>query len=40
MAEKVKVFPLSITNSLIHHFEKKPQFSVTEEEKKVPEVKF
>ena len=36
----VTVFPSSITNSLIHHFEKKPQFSVTEEEKKVPEVKF
>lgn len=36
----VTVFPSSLTNSLIHHFEKKPQFSVTEEEKKVPEVKF
>lgn len=36
----VTVFPTSLTNSLIHHFEKKPQFTVTEEEKKVPEVKF
>ena len=36
----VTVFPTSLTNSLIHHFDKKPQFSVTEEEKKVPEVKF
>jgi LemA protein len=36
----VTVFPTSLTNSLIHHFEKKPQFSVSEEEKKVPEVKF
>ncbi len=36
----VTVFPTNLTNSLIHHFDKKPQFSVAEEEKKVPEVKF
>lgn len=36
----VTVFPTSITNSLVHHFEKKPQFTATEEEKKTPEVKF
>jgi len=36
----VTVFPTNLTNSLIHHFEKKPHFSVNEEEKKVPEVKF
>lgn len=36
----VTVFPTSLTNSLIHHFEKKPQFSVSEAEQKTPEVKF
>lgn len=36
----VTVFPTSITNSLIHHFEKKPQFSATETEQATPEVKF
>lgn len=36
----VTVFPTSLTNSLIHHFDKKPQFTVAEEDKKVPEVKF
>ncbi len=36
----VTVFPTSLTNSLIHHFEKKPQFTATEAEQKTPEVKF
>ena len=36
----VTVFPTSITNSLIHHFDKKPQFTTTEAEQKNPEVKF
>ncbi len=36
----VTVFPTSLTNSFIHHLEKKPQFTVSEEEKKTPEVKF
>jgi LemA protein len=36
----VTVFPTSLTNTLVHHFEKKPQFAISEEEKKVPEVKF
>lgn len=36
----VTVFPTSLTNSLIHHFDKKPQFTVTEEEKKAPQVQF
>lgn len=36
----VTVFPTSVTNSLIHHFEKKPQFSATETEQATPEVKF
>jgi LemA protein len=36
----VTVFPTSLTNSLVHHFEKKPQFSATEAEQKTPEVKF
>ena len=36
----VTVFPTSLTNSLIHKFEKKPQFSVSEAEQKNPEVKF
>ncbi|HXH32385.1 MAG TPA: LemA family protein [Bacteriovoracaceae bacterium] len=36
----VTVFPTSLTNSLIHHFEKKPQFSISEAEQKAPQVKF
>jgi LemA protein len=36
----VTVFPTSLTNSLIHHFDKKPQFTATEAEQKTPEVKF
>ena len=36
----VTVFPTSLTNSLIHHFEKKPQFTATEAEQKTPQVKF
>jgi LemA protein len=36
----VTVFPTSLTNSLIHHFDKKPQFTATESEQKTPEVKF
>jgi LemA protein len=36
----VTVFPTSITNSIVHHFEKKPQFSVPAAEQATPEVKF
>lgn len=36
----VTVFPTSLTNTLIHHFEKKAQFNITENETKNPEVKF
>jgi LemA protein len=36
----VTVFPTSLTNSIIHKFEKKPQFTATEAEQKNPEVKF
>jgi LemA protein len=36
----VTVFPTSLTNSLIHHLDKKPQFTATEAEQKTPEVKF
>lgn len=36
----VTVFPTSLTNSLIHKFDKKPQFSVSETETQNPEVKF
>lgn len=36
----VTVFPTSLTNSLIHKFEKKPQFTVSEPEQATPEVKF
>lgn len=36
----VTVFPTSLTNSLIHNFEKKPQFAATEAEQSAPEVKF
>lgn len=36
----VTVFPTSLTNSMIHHFEKKPQFSATEAEQATPQVQF
>lgn len=36
----VTVFPTSLTNSLIHHMEKKPQFTVTETEQQNPKVQF
>jgi LemA protein len=36
----VGVFPTNLTNSLFFHYEKKPQFTVAEETKKAPEVKF
>lgn len=36
----VTVFPTSITNSIIHHFDKKPQFTATETEQATPQVKF
>lgn len=36
----VTVFPTSLTNSLIHHFDKKPQFTIEESEQKNPEVNF
>lgn len=36
----VTVFPTSLTNSIIHKFDKKPQFTATETEQKTPEVKF
>jgi len=36
----VTVFPTSLTNSFIHHLDKKPQFTTTEAESKNPEVKF
>lgn len=36
----VTVFPTSLTNSLIHKFDKKPQFTVSEAETQTPEVKF
>lgn len=36
----VTVFPTSLTNSLIHKFEKKPQFTAGETEQNTPEVKF
>jgi LemA protein len=36
----VTVFPTSLTNSLIHKFEKKPQFTATEAEQTTPEVRF
>ncbi len=35
----VTVFPTSLTNSVVHHFEKKPQFSGTGAEQQVPPVK-
>lgn len=36
----VTVFPTSLTNSMIHKFEKKPQFTATEAEQATPQVKF
>lgn len=36
----VTVFPTSITNSLIHKFDKKPQFTATETEQATPQVQF
>ena len=36
----VTVFPTSLTNSLILHLDKKPQFTTSEAEQKTPEVKF
>lgn len=36
----VTVFPTSLTNSIIHKFEKKPQFTATETEQASPQVKF
>lgn len=36
----VTVFPTSLTNSLLHKFDKKPQFTATETEQATPEVKF
>jgi len=36
----VTVFPTSLTNSIVHKLDKKPQFTATETEQKTPEVKF
>lgn len=36
----VTVFPTSLTNSLVHHMDKKPQFTATEAEQATPQVKF
>lgn len=36
----VTVFPTSITNSIMFHYDKKPQFTIDEVEQKTPEVKF
>ena len=36
----VTVFPTSLTNSIVHHFDKKPQFTATEAEQQTPQVKF
>ena len=36
----VTVFPTSLTNSMVHHFEKKPQFTATEAEQATPQVQF
>lgn len=36
----ITVFPTSLTNFLFFHYEKKPQFTIDEEETKNPEVKF
>ncbi len=36
----VTVFPTNLTNSLFFHHEKKPQFTIAEEEKVAPKVQF
>jgi LemA protein len=36
----VTVFPTSLTNSLIHKFEKKPQFTANDTEQSTPQIKF
>ncbi len=36
----VTVFPTNLTNSIFFHHEKKPQFEVSAEEQKAPQVKF
>jgi LemA protein len=36
----VTVFPTSLTNSIIHKFDKKPQFQASETEQATPQVKF
>jgi LemA protein len=36
----VTVFPTSLTNSIVHHFEKKPQFAAEEAAQQAPQVKF
>jgi LemA protein len=36
----VTVFPTSLTNSLIHHLDKKPQFTAAETEQATPQVQF
>lgn len=36
----VTVFPTSLTNSIMFHHEKKPQFTASETEQATPEVKF
>lgn len=36
----VTVFPTSLTNSLVHHMEKKPQFAAGETEQATPQVQF
>lgn len=36
----VTVFPTSLTNSLVHHLDKKPQFTATETEQATPQVQF
>ncbi len=36
----VTVFPTSLTNSLVHKFDKKPQFTATETEQATPQVQF
>ncbi len=36
----VTVFPTSLTNSMVHHLEKKPQFTAGETEQATPQVQF
>lgn len=36
----ITVLPTSITNSLMFHYTKKPQFTISDDAQKVPEVKF